>query len=166
MDTHVHTHTTHAPSSFYTCFLVSFPFHLILLPSLLFNASASVVYSISVPCCSLRHRLPLCPPYFSHNFTPSPPQLLFSSFSCTSCCFPVLSFTCGFHPSFVSLCSPSFASTLLSYLLLLLVCRILISPFSRLFSFPPSFPPLVLLCAFPLSLTPPPASARLTLAEL
>lgn len=75
---HTRTHTrTHTPCSFYTCFLVSFPFHLIRLPSLLFNASASVVYSISAPCCSLRHCLPLCPPYFSHNFIFHPPPLLF-----------------------------------------------------------------------------------------
>lgn len=29
------------------------------------------------PCCSLRHCLPLCPPYFSHNFIFYPPSLLF-----------------------------------------------------------------------------------------
>lgn len=109
--TRIHTHTrTHPPCSFYTCFLVSFPFHLIRLPSLLFNASAWVVYSISAPCCSLRHCLPLCPPYFSHNFIFYPPP---PSPAALSPPFPVLpvvsplSLGWDFHPSFVSLCSLS-----------------------------------------------------------
>lgn len=180
--TRIHTHTrTHPPCSFYTCFLVSFPFHLIRLPSLLFNASAWVVYSISAPCCSLRHCLPLCPPYFSHNFIFYPPPPLsrcsFSSFSCTSRRFPAL-FGLGLSSLFCLLVFPLLASILLSYLLLLPFRVSLSTPRPSLFfgliltSPPPRFPsskfssPLLLLRASPPSPAPPPSSARLTLAEL
>lgn len=111
------------------------------------------------PCCSLRHCLPLCPPYFSHNFIfYPPPRCSFSSFSCTSRHFPAL-FGLPLSSLFCLLVFPLLASILLSYLLLLpfrlslptlrpslFFCLFLTSPF------PPPFPCLLVF----LTSSPPP----------
>lgn len=141
---HTHTHTRAQTSSFYTCFLVSFPFHLIPLFFLLFNASASVVYSISAPCCSVPHLLPTARLISFIISSPLPPP--FSVFLI----FPDFLFVFHFLSSFFSTCFLIPIDFILFFILFLpcfFLTLVSVPPLLLLhFSFPP---PRVLSYKFP-----------------